>query len=55
MWKKEKKNVVRLEKVLYMMLNKWYWLEMFLMDLIMRNMCLFLDKFDEFFYFYNVI
>lgn len=36
------------------MLNKWYWLEMFPMDLTTRNMCLLLDKFDEFFYPYNV-
>lgn len=49
-----KKNAVRSEKVLYTMFNNWYWLEMFPMDLTTRNMCLLLDKFDEFFYPYNV-
>lgn len=51
---KEEKNAVRSEKVLYTMFNKWYWLELFSMDLTTRNMCLLLDKFDEFFYPYNV-
>lgn len=31
-----------------------YWFEMFSNNLTTRDMCLLLDKFDEFFYTYNV-
>lgn len=51
---KKKKKEIRSEKILYMMFKHRYWFEMFSNNLTTRDMCLLLDKFDEFFYPYNV-